>query len=195
MAIYGITFCYGNLVTMATEACVCNFGVWRYMKSLFGTQIPWGNSYSSYDLFPMGTWLPWQHRHMFITWLFKGIWSPYLVHRSLEATAIHGMTCCYRNLVTWQQRHMLISLLFVGNWISYLQHRSLDATAIHALTCCHGHSVTMATETCLLIFAVWRITNFIFSTHVPFTFDMHQKNLCLVTSMFRTRPWMFESKF
>ena len=27
MAIYGITHCYGNLVTMATEACVCNFAV------------------------------------------------------------------------------------------------------------------------------------------------------------------------
>ena len=27
MAIYGITHCYENLVTMATEACVCNFAV------------------------------------------------------------------------------------------------------------------------------------------------------------------------
>ena len=27
MAMYGITHCYGNLVTMATEACVCNFAV------------------------------------------------------------------------------------------------------------------------------------------------------------------------
>ena len=27
MATYGITHCYGNLVTMATEACVCNFAV------------------------------------------------------------------------------------------------------------------------------------------------------------------------
>ena len=27
MAIYGITHCYGNLVTMATEACVCNVTV------------------------------------------------------------------------------------------------------------------------------------------------------------------------
>ena len=30
---------------------------------------------------------------------------------------------------------------------------------------------------------------------VPFTHDMHQKNLFLVTSIFRTRSWMFESKF
>ena len=27
MAIYGITHCYGNLVTMATEACFYNFAV------------------------------------------------------------------------------------------------------------------------------------------------------------------------
>ena len=27
MAIYGITHCYGNFVTMATGACVCNFAV------------------------------------------------------------------------------------------------------------------------------------------------------------------------
>ena len=27
MTIYGITHCYGNLFTMATEACVCNFAV------------------------------------------------------------------------------------------------------------------------------------------------------------------------
>ena len=27
LAIYGITCCYGNLVTMATEACVCDFAI------------------------------------------------------------------------------------------------------------------------------------------------------------------------
>ena len=94
MAIYGITHCYGNLVTMATEACVCNFTVWRYMKSLFGTHIPWGNSYPSYDccyrnlvtkateacIYNMAVW-----RYM----------KSFLVHRSLEATAIHCITCCY----------------------------------------------------------------------------------------------------
>ena len=33
------------------------------------------------------------------------------------------------------------------------------------------------------------------SCRVSFTYDMHQKNLFLVTSIFRTRPWIFEIKF
>ena len=58
MAIFSITCYYGNLLTMATEAYVCNFAVCRYMKSLFGIQIPWGNSYPSYDLL---LWKPCYH--------------------------------------------------------------------------------------------------------------------------------------
>ena len=30
---------------------------------------------------------------------------------------------------------------------------------------------------------------------VPITYDMHQKNLFLATSIFRSQAWTFESKF
>ena len=49
-AIHHMSCCYGNHVTMATEACISNFAVWRYMNPLFGTQILWANSFSSYHL-------------------------------------------------------------------------------------------------------------------------------------------------
>ena len=124
------------------------------MKFIFGS----GNSNPSYDLL---------------------LWKPCLYLCCLKVNELH---IWYRDLLRqqqsiwffametllpWQQGHMLISLLFEGKWTSHLVHRSLEATATHALTCSHGNPVTMATETYLLNFAVWRLINFIFGTHVP----------------------------
>ena len=145
---------------MATEACVCNFTVWRYMKSLlvhtsFEATAIHHMTCCQGNLVTMATSLPWQQKHAFITWLFEDIWSFYLVHRSLEATAIHRMTCCYGNFVTMATEASFNTWLFENIWSSYLVHRSLEAPAIHCITCCYGNLVTMATETHVYIFAVW----------------------------------------
>ena len=153
--------------TMATEACVSNFAVWRYMKSLFGTQNPWHNSYASYDLF---LWKLCYHGNkgtcLYLCCLKVSkfhIWYTDPLRQQQSITWFVAM----KTLLPWQQRHVLITLLFKGKWASYLVHRSLEATATHALTCWHGNPVTMATETYLCSFAVSRPLDFIFGTHVP----------------------------
>ena len=39
-------------------------------------------------------------KHALTTLLFEGIRTLYLLHTFLEATAISGISCCYRYLVT-----------------------------------------------------------------------------------------------
>ena len=48
----------------------------------------------------MDTLLPWQQKHVLIALLFEVVGTSYLVQRSIEATAICGMICCYGHLVT-----------------------------------------------------------------------------------------------
>ena len=48
-----------------------------------------------------GHLVAWQHRHVLINLLFKGIVTWYLVQRSLGATAVYGITCWLKH-----QRHM-----------------------------------------------------------------------------------------
>ena len=44
--------------------------------------------------------LPWQQKHTFITVAFEGKEAKYLVQVFLEVITIHGVSCCYENLVT-----------------------------------------------------------------------------------------------
>ena len=105
-------------------------------------------------LVAMETLLPWQKRHVFITLLFEGLWSPYLVHRSLETTAIHLMTGCYGNLVTIATEEYAHIFAVWGN-----RNPCFDFLP--------WTFFTIATETYLFNSTVWRLTNFIFCTHVP----------------------------
>ena len=139
-----MTCSYGNLVTMATEACIYNFAVCRYMKSLFGTQIPLRQQLSTVLLVAMGTLL-----HDYIIRLYLCCLKANEVHiwftdHLRQQQSI--MICCYGNLVNMATE--------VYAYIFAAVQRSLEATTIHHMICCYGNLVTMATETYVYIFAV-----------------------------------------
>ena len=146
MAIYGITCCYGSLVTMATEVYVCTFAVWRYLKSLFGTQIPWGIRYPLYDLL---LWKPCYHGNRDIC-LYLCCLKVNELHICNTDHLMQQQSMLWLVamdiLLPWQQRHTCLFLLFEGLQISYLVYTSLGATAIHCSICCCGNVVAMATE-------------------------------------------------
>ena len=103
----------------------------------------------------MGTLLPLQQKHVLIALLFEVVGTSYLVQRSIEATAICGMICCYGHLVTMAtEACAIIALLFEVVGTSYLLQRSIEVTAICGMICCYGHIVTMATEACAYSFTV-----------------------------------------
>ena len=54
--------------------------------------------------------LPLFCKYTFINLAFEGIQMSSLVHISLEATAIHCMTCCYGNLVTMATEAFIYNL-------------------------------------------------------------------------------------
>ena len=70
--------------------------------------------------------------HMLITLLFEPI-EAYLAHSSLEATAIHGITCCYGHPVTMATEAMHIILLLECKGISNLVYKSFEATIIQSI--------------------------------------------------------------
>ena len=55
---------------------------------------------------------PWQQIHALITLLFEGIRTSYLLRTFLEAIAISGISCCYRQLVTMETKEGAYNIAF-----------------------------------------------------------------------------------
>ena len=124
----------------------------------------------------METLLPWQQKHLSITLHSEVRWSSYLVRLFIRAIRIHKWSCCHGNNSIYQKLCILKSdevhiwyICSLGNknpWMILL----LRKPYLHGNKNIHEYFVFYGRRKLPGEWIFFR---------VPFTYDMHQKNLFL----------------